>query len=52
MPVTTPVVDIVPTAGVPLLHVPPPGVPVRVVVLPTHTVSVPVIVGNGSTVKL
>ena len=49
MPVTTPVVDIVPTPGLPLLHTPivPGGaVAVNVVVWPTQIVVVPVI-GEG-----
>jgi hypothetical protein len=43
MPVTTPVADIEPLAGVLLLHVPPAGVLVSVVVAPTHTLNVPAI---------
>jgi len=42
-PETTPEVLTVPTAGLLLLHVPPPGVAFNVVVLPIHTFIVPVI---------
>ena len=42
---------IVATEVVPLVHVPPPGVELNVLVLPIHTAIVPVIaVGNGFTV--
>ena len=52
MPPTTPFeAPTVPVAVMLLLHVPPAGVPLRVVVLLTHTASVPLIaVGSGFTV--
>ena len=51
MPVTTPVVDIVPIVPVLLLDVPPPVASVKEVVNPVHTLSDPSIaVGNGFTV--
>ena len=45
MPITTPLDDTVPTAALVLLHTPPP-VPLDVsdVVLPAHTVAVPLMV--------
>ena len=50
-PVTTPALLIVATVVVTLLHVPPPAlVLVSVVVLPWHTVVVPVIGASGFTV--
>ena len=56
IPVITPLVFTVPTAVLLLLHAPPP-VPLllKVVVLPTHTVFVPLSVpgtGNGLTVTI
>jgi hypothetical protein len=45
-PVTTPVPEIVATVGVPLIHTPPVVALASVVVLPVHTVKVPVM-GNG-----
>ncbi len=53
IPVTMPEAElIVATAGSALLQVPPPGVLPTVVVKPTHTFNVPVIVeGNGFTVN-
>ena len=54
-PVTTPALVTVATAGVPETHgFTAAGVPdpVKVVVAPTHTVSVPVIVGKGLTVTV
>ena len=51
MPVTTPVADTVPTAGLLLLQAPPPVRSVSGVVKPTHTVNVPSMpVGTGFTV--
>jgi len=44
-PVNTPPVEIVPTAMLLLLHVPPEAELANVVVEPTHTVNVPVIGG-------
>ena len=53
MPVTIPVVEIVPTIRLVLLHTPPPTVLVNVVVDPWHTVSVPLIAdGTGLTVTV
>ena len=53
IPVTTPVVEIVPAAVFPLLHVPPPVPSVNAVVSPTHTSKVPLIApGNGFTVTV
>ena len=52
-PVTTPEVLTVPTAGLVLLHAPPPAALVSAVLAPTHTIAVPVIVpasGRGLTV--
>ena len=50
-PVTTPLAAIVAMAVVPLVQVPPAGVPVRAVDDPSHTVSVPSIgLGSGVTV--
>jgi len=46
IPVTTPVPVIVPIPGEPDVQVPPDGDPVRVMLLPTHTVEGPVI-GKG-----
>jgi hypothetical protein len=52
-PDTTPEVEpIVATAALPLLQVPPPGDPVRAVVPPTQTVSVPKTPGIGFTVTI
>ena len=54
IPVTTPLEETVPTAVLVLVHVPPPvPLAVSVVVAPTHTVAVPLIVpgvANGFTV--
>ena len=52
-PVTTPVVrSTVPFAGVLLLHVPPVGVELNVIVVPGHTEEGPVIAaGSGFTVN-
>jgi hypothetical protein len=50
IPVTAPVDEIVATAGVPDVQgvvASAVALPVKTVVLPTQTVSVPVIVGNG-----
>lgn len=53
IPVTTPVPDIVPTAGVELLHAPPDVALLRVVDCPVHTVNMPVIEeGAGFTVTI
>jgi hypothetical protein len=41
IPVTTPVTETVPTAGVLLLHVPDGLISVNVVVLPAHTAEAP-----------
>ena len=50
MPVTTPVVDMVPTDVLLLLHTPPPGLQDNVVVAPTQTDKTPVILpGLGLT---
>ena len=52
-PVTTPLAAIVATVVVPLVHVPPAGLPVRAVDDPSHTVSVPNMgLGNGVTVTM
>ena len=53
-PYTTPVVALtLAIAGALLLHVPPDGVLLSVVVLPRHAINVPVIVvGNGVTVTV
>jgi len=52
-PVITPPAVIVATAGVALLHVPPPVASLKVVVEPAHTVAVPVMAaGNGFTVTV
>ena len=51
IPVTTPVADTVPAAGLLLLQVPPPVRSVNAVVKPAHTDNVPVIpTGTGFTV--
>ena len=42
IPVTTPVLLTLPAAGLLLLHVPPVGVELSVVVIPVQTVKVPV----------
>ena len=47
-PVTTPAPDIVPTAGVLLLHAPKGVVLLRVIVLPTHTAVPPPVMAAGS----
>ncbi len=52
MPVTMPVEPTVAVPGLPLLHVPPVGVTVKVVVAPTHTVYIPLIDGVGFTVTI
>ena len=53
MPVSTPVVEIVPTAPLTLLHVPPVLASVSAVVSPLHTARVPVIIaGCRSTVTM
>ena len=44
IPVTTPVVDIVATAVLLLVHAPPPVVLLKVMLCPRHTVDEPVIV--------
>ena len=52
-PVTTPVpTPMVATPVVPLFHVPPPAASASVVVLPWHTLSVPVIADIGFTVTI
>lgn len=53
MPVTVPVVDIVPAAGLLLTHVPPAGALLSSVVLPWHTAVVPAIgAGSGFTLTV
>jgi hypothetical protein len=47
-PVTTPVDDIVAIDGVPLIQVPPGVVLLNVVVLPSHTLAVPVMGGRAA----
>ena len=49
IPVSTPAADIVPKDGIEELHVPPAGLPVSVVVLPTHREVAPVIVPGADT---
>ena len=51
IPVTTPVVLTVATAGNELLHVPPAVASARAVVLPAHTAGVPVIAATVFTVS-
>lgn len=52
-PVTVPLVPMVATAMSELLHVPPPGKPPHIIVLPTHTDVGPVIAdGEGITVTV
>ncbi len=47
-PLTTPAAEIVAIAGAPLIHVPPGVALLSVVVLPSHTLAVPVIGGKAA----